>query len=103
MYSAYLKPLKKTHYTLFCDKEFKSSIFKMALDSHFDLTWPCPGIENLASEMDSAYLKTPKKSTSTSFNVSGWKGKFTDGFMQIMRVAESCQLGNKAEYVLGPH
>ena len=25
------------------------------------------------------------------------------GFMQIMRVAQSCHLGNKAEFVLGPH
>jgi len=36
MYPAYLKPLKKTHYTSFYDKSFKSSIFKMALDSHLD-------------------------------------------------------------------
>ena len=25
------------------------------------------------------------------------------GFMQITRVAQSCQFGNKAEFVLGPH
>ena len=25
------------------------------------------------------------------------------GFMQIRRVAQSCYLGNKAEFVLGPH
>jgi len=24
------------------------------------------------------------------------------GFMQIIRVAQGCQLGNKAEFVLGP-
>ena len=40
MYSKYLKPLKKTHYTSFNDKLFKSSILKMALNSHleFDMT-----------------------------------------------------------------
>ena len=25
------------------------------------------------------------------------------GFMHSMRVGQSCQLGNKAEFVLGPH
>jgi len=25
------------------------------------------------------------------------------GFMQITRVAQSCQIGNTAEFVLGPH
>jgi len=25
------------------------------------------------------------------------------GFMQIMKVVQSCQLGNKAEFDLGPH
>jgi len=45
----------------------KSSIFKMALDSHLDFNITLTLIENLTSEMDSAYLKTHNKTSSTSF------------------------------------
>ena len=55
--------------------------------------------------MDSAYLKTHKRRLIYHSKVIGQKVNILDGFgfMQITRVAQSCHLGNNAEFVVGPH
>ena len=66
-------------------------------------------IINVLSEMDFAYLNLTQSQRIHHSKVSGWKVNFPDvfcghiEFMQIMRVVQSCQLSNKAEFVLGPH
>ncbi len=60
--------------------------------------------------MDSTYLRTSTKRYYITFHDNWFKSKIVRmstgvhfGFMQIKKNAQSCRLGNKAEFVLGPH